>query len=109
MAEPVETFIGWSAIGMGIILTYAAVKNKKPFTDIILPALKGVSVPGLTSKSPSVAGGEIGAGLTGGVPGTTPFGGAQAAQSQANSAQPPVPFGGATATGSQANWAGEIP
>lgn len=105
MAEPAEVFIGWTGLGMGIILIYAAVKNKRPFTDIIKPAISGVK-PLANPPLPSVAGGQVAAGPTGGVPNTTPFGGAQAAQSQAMYAAPLPPFGGATATGSQALTAG---
>lgn len=85
MAEPTETFIGWSAVGIGVIIVYAAVQNKRPFHDIIAPALKGGNVLGFTAK-----------------PSATPE---QKTTSGGTNATPVVPFGGATATGSQARTA----
>lgn len=85
MGDPVETFVGWTAIGLGIILVYAGIKNKAPFKDIIEPALRtgtiaGKVKPSATPTQPTTSGGSV--------------------------QNPVVPFGGATAAGSQANSAG---
>lgn len=98
MAEPIETFIGWSAVGVGTILVYAAVKNKRPFHDIIRPALASGTILGNKPAALPTA--------PPGNPALVPFGGATAVGSQAGTATPPVPFGGATAVGSQAGTAG---
>lgn len=100
--EP-KRFVGW-AVAMSILDLLAPL-----ITDELASVFAGGLVIGmLLFRKPSTP--EFtqlptptSFGETGGVPQGTNFGGAQAAQSQANSVQTPVPFGGAQAAQSQAN------
>lgn len=60
MAEPVEVFIGWTAIGFGVILVFSAFRNKQPFTDLILPALKTGKIPSVGKKTVAPDGQTLG-------------------------------------------------
>jgi hypothetical protein len=55
MAEPVETFLGWTGVGFGVILVYAAFKGKGPIKDIIKPALMTGKIPSFSGKGTSAA------------------------------------------------------
>ena len=53
-AEPVETFVGWTAIGFGIMFVYSAISGKSFIKEILGPALTSGKIPSFKPSGGSV-------------------------------------------------------
>lgn len=65
MADAVETFIGWTALGMGAVIVYGAVRNVPVFgkSGLVNEALTTGALPHVPAR---VIGSSSGGGVTGG-------------------------------------------